>query len=77
MTLVHPTAVVDPRAQLAPDVEIEEHAFRAPGTTTRVVASPFGRDVRLVGSLALALHDLFYAPTLELRPRGGPRRAAV
>ena len=54
--------------------EIEEHAFRAPGTSTRVVASPFGRDVRLIGSLALALHDLFYAPTLELRPAEGRER---
>jgi hypothetical protein len=47
---------------------IEVHAFRVDRVTVEVVASPFGGDMRVKGSLALALHDLLYAPTLTLQP---------
>ena len=47
---------------------IEVHAFRVNEVTVEVVASPFGGDMRVKGSLALALHDLLYAPTLTLHP---------
>ena len=47
---------------------IEVHAFRVDEVTVEVVASPFGGDMRVKGSLALALHDLLYAPTLTLQP---------
>jgi glucokinase len=47
---------------------IEVHAFRVDEVTVAVVASPFGGDMRVKGSLALALHDLHYAPTLTLQP---------
>lgn len=45
---------------------IEVHAFRVDEVTVEVVASPFGGDMRVKGCLALALHDLLYAPTLTL-----------
>ena len=41
---------------------------RAGRRAVEVVASPFGADMRVKGSLALALHDLLYAPTLTLHP---------
>ena len=46
---------------------VEVHAFRIDRTSVEVVASPFGADMRVKGSLALALHDLLYAPTLTLQ----------
>ncbi|MCC7372158.1 MAG: ROK family transcriptional regulator [Chloroflexi bacterium] len=47
---------------------IEVHTFRVDEVTVEVVASPFGGDMRVKGSLALALYDLLYAPTLTLQP---------
>jgi hypothetical protein len=41
-----------------------------------VVASPFGSDMRVKGSLALALHDLLYAPTLTLHPAAADAAAS-
>jgi hypothetical protein len=46
---------------------VEVHAYRIGRTNIKVVASPFGADMRVKGSLALALHDLLYAPTLSLQ----------
>jgi predicted NBD/HSP70 family sugar kinase len=54
---------------------VEVHAFRIGRSTIEVVASPFGGDMRVKGSLALALHDLLYAPTLTLQT-AAPREAA-
>ncbi|MGE3270292.1 MAG: ROK family transcriptional regulator [Chloroflexota bacterium] len=47
---------------------VEVHTFRVGRITVEVVASPFGGDMRVKGSLALALHDLLYAPTLTIQP---------
>jgi predicted NBD/HSP70 family sugar kinase len=52
-------------------------AYRAADGVTRVEASAFGADVRLYGGLALALHDLFYAPSLSLPATGGRIRTAT
>lgn len=54
---------------------VEVHAYRVGRVAVEVVASPFGADMRVKGSLALALHDLLYAPTLTLQP-GSPDQAA-
>ena len=47
---------------------VEVHAYRVGRVAVEVVASPFGADMRVKGSLALALHDLLYAPTLTIQP---------
>ena len=54
---------------------VEVHAYRIGRPSVEVVASPFGADMRVKGSLALALHDLLYAPTLTIR-RTAPDEAA-
>ena len=45
---------------------VATRAYRASDGNTRVLPSAFGADLRLYGGLALALHDLFYAPALTL-----------
>jgi predicted NBD/HSP70 family sugar kinase len=45
---------------------VAARAYRSADGVTRVLPSAFGADLRLVGGLALALHDLFYAPSLTL-----------
>ena len=55
---------------------IEVHAFRVDRMTVDVVASPFGGDMRVKGSLALALHDLLYAPTLTLHAAASDEAAS-
>ena len=55
---------------------IHARSYRGSGTAVRVLSSAFGVDTRLFGGLALALHDLFYAPTLTL-PAFDARRSAA
>ena len=55
---------------------VEVHAYRIGRPTVEVVASPFGADMRVKGSLALALHDLLYAPTLTLQPLAADEAAS-
>jgi predicted NBD/HSP70 family sugar kinase len=45
---------------------VAARTYRSADTAIRVLPSAFGADLRLVGGLALALHDLFYAPALAL-----------
>lgn len=45
---------------------VNARAFCAADGVTRVEASAFSADLRWRGGLALALHDLFYAPSLSL-----------
>lgn len=47
---------------------VEQYAYHEPGAVTRVLPSSFGPSIRAVGGIALALHDLLYAPALTLRP---------
>lgn len=54
---------------------VEASAYRAADGAIRVLPSTFGRDLRLFGGLALALHDLFYAPSLTLPAAGGVHAA--
>jgi predicted NBD/HSP70 family sugar kinase len=54
---------------------VEVHAYRIGRDAVDVVASPFGADMRVTGSLALALHDLLYAPTLTIQA-APPNQAA-
>ena len=55
---------------------VNTRAYRATDGVTRVEASAFSADLRWRGGLALALHDLFYAPSLSLPAIGGRMRAA-
>jgi predicted NBD/HSP70 family sugar kinase len=55
---------------------VEVHAYRIGRPTVEVVASPFGADMRVKGSLALALHDLLYAPTLTIQPASADEAAS-
>jgi glucokinase len=55
---------------------VEASAYRAADGAIRVLPSTFGRDLRLFGGLALALHDLFYAPSLTLPAANGSVHAA-
>ena len=55
---------------------VEVHAYRIGRPSVDVVASPFGADMRVKGSLALALHDLLYAPTLTIQPAGADEAAS-
>lgn len=45
---------------------VTARAYRDADGAIRVLPSTFGADLRLVGGLAMALHDLFYAPPLTL-----------
>ncbi|MCC6174820.1 MAG: ROK family transcriptional regulator [Chloroflexi bacterium] len=56
---------------------IHAEAARASGSVSRVLPSGFGMDTRLYGGLALALHDLFYAPALTLAATAGRRSVAA
>ena len=56
---------------------VHARSYRGSGTAVRVLSSAFGPDTRLFGSLALALIDLFYAPTLTLPAFDAGRSAAV
>jgi predicted NBD/HSP70 family sugar kinase len=47
---------------------VEVHAYRIGRPSVQVAASPLGGDMRVEGSLALALHDLLCAPTLRIQP---------
>jgi predicted NBD/HSP70 family sugar kinase len=51
---------------------VAARAYRSADGVTRVLPSAFGADLRLFGGLALALHDLFYAPSLRLLAPGWP-----
>lgn len=70
VTVASPTFVDTVRAV------VDARAYRASDGATRVLPSAFGADQRLIGGLALALHDLFYAPSLTLPALGGRVRAA-
>lgn len=56
---------------------VETRAYRSAEGVTEVLPSAFGADLRLFGGLALALHDLFYAPTLTLPAPGRLARVAA
>jgi predicted NBD/HSP70 family sugar kinase len=45
---------------------VAARAYRSAAIDIRILPSAFGADLRLSGGLALALHDLFYAPALAL-----------
>jgi predicted NBD/HSP70 family sugar kinase len=70
MTVACPSFVDTVRAVIG------ARAYRATDGVINVEASPFGADLRLYGGLALALHDLFYAPSLSLPAAGGQARMA-
>jgi predicted NBD/HSP70 family sugar kinase len=55
---------------------VHARAYRAADGITRVEASAFSGDLRWRGGLALALHDLFYAPALSLPAAGSELRTA-
>jgi predicted NBD/HSP70 family sugar kinase len=55
---------------------VAARACRSAKGVTRVLPSAFGADLRLFGGLALALHDLFYAPSVRLPARGQPSDTA-
>jgi len=56
---------------------VNARAYRATDGIIRVEASAFSGDLRWRGGLALALHDLFYAPALSLRAADGGLRTAA
>ncbi len=55
---------------------VAARAYRSADNRIRVLPSAFGADLRMVGGLALALHDLFYAPALALPDSRRQRREA-
>ena len=69
-------AVVDPSFVETVRKVVRARVFQASDAGIRVLPSAFGLDTRLFGGLALALHDLFYAPPLTL-PTLGDRRSAA